>query len=340
MAIPTFTSIDVSTGHPGGGQVIEVVGTGFRVRTATVQIPDQQTQPTVRVRFEGVSAGSGWANNASVRVLSDTLLRVSVPEFKGNPNIPGILDASLTRLSFPACNIVIQNVDDAGVDIPGETVTATGVYTYEQPLLSLPDGDPPLMQITRELIYMLKRQVISRVGMNTHTDFGEDGATATFLAEHPAIDILLSVEDDDEYKYLDNDQYLIDQGTHWDSYDQPNTVMLSVLLTISSQWDHEIHRMLDALFEMRMRSPWLTLAHDLNPDNDGRTLSRYPLEFTQLPQMIGRASRVNVEAYQARLQIRGIVLVSEDPIAKYFKRATFRLMSTDMNVTATQTVEA
>ena len=51
-------------------------------------------------------------------------------------------DPDTAQVTFPAVDIVITNLDNDGVAIPGETVTAAGVFQYQQALLFAELGDP------------------------------------------------------------------------------------------------------------------------------------------------------------------------------------------------------
>lgn len=343
MAIPTFTSITPNTGHPGGQLVAEIAGTNFRTRSEAFEVPEETTGPTVQVTFSGVSAGSAWTSKAKVvEAESSTLLRVEVPAFLGNPNVTGILDSDVSQISFPAASITIENLDDDGEVIAGESVTEADAFTYVQPLNVLPADEPPIQSVIREFIHILKRQILGRVTTNTHTDYGAEGEAIAMLSEHPSIDVVITVNDDDEYKYHDNEEFLVDQGTHWDEYDNPMTVRIDAQVFMTSEYENTMYRMLDGWFEMCMRTPWVRLPIDIRNEqakNYPGSNNLYPFEVLQQPQQIGRPSRVNIQAYSAQISIRAITMVSDDPIARIYPRTTIELTTTDMDVSQTQTLE-
>lgn len=333
MAVPTYISISSATGHAGGGQYVEITGTDFRTSDSSlVEIPDTQLLPTVQVIFFGTSAGHAWQSESpSVEAVSSTKLRVQVPQFRGDPNVPDLVDDALTHVSFPIASVTIKNLDADGAPIAGETVTETGVYTYTQALLRLPQAEPPIMSTLREFIKLLKRQVVSRVSADSHTDFAIDGASVTELSKRPSIDLLISTDRDPDYSQYDNEQILIDRTTHFDVHDYPMTVQIDVQIMMSSEFEHEVLRMVDGLFELMMRTPNLVTAVDLDQTDEGETDGYYPLDMVLYPQKIGRPSRVNVHAYQARIRIRGVPIIISDPTTKYFRRAAFRLTTDNLD---------
>src|SRR3990167_7876709 len=142
MAIPTFTSITPATGPTGGRNLVTIVGTGFRTWPAPPALgpvppppafgPAPATAAPVRVTFDGEAA-------LSVAVVSSTTLKVVAPPYRGNseasPTHPS--DGS-PPLPLPATDVIITNVDDAGVAIPGEMVTAADAYLYARTALLTP----------------------------------------------------------------------------------------------------------------------------------------------------------------------------------------------------------
>jgi hypothetical protein len=109
MAVPTITSVTPSTVWTGG-QLVVVTGTNLRLPpdppvSATGPLPDPL--PTV-----GVLVGSVEAK--AVDVLSATMLSCNVPAADPSP--------------APVA-MVVRNLDDAGVPIPGESATLAAAVT-------------------------------------------------------------------------------------------------------------------------------------------------------------------------------------------------------------------
>jgi hypothetical protein len=327
VAVPTFTSVSPNRGYPGGGQTADIVGTNFRVLVATIEVPQSTDRPTVDVTVGGIAA-------EDVRVVSDTLLRVNIPTARLDPNSsPAITDSKVSRVAFPAVDVVITNVDADGVAIPGETVTAAASYTYEQPLLRLPEGDPPVMQVTREFIRLLKKTVTSRIHKGTHTDFSVDGETLTRLSDHPTVGIRMTLARDDEYSHFDNEKALLRVGPVWQEFDVQRTVMVVYELTMSAKYERVAEHLLSRLIDTFMASPWLNVPAD--PDLPNGTENAYPLEPVVWPTQIGSIGRSNIYAYSATLRVRGVPILRGDPSRDAIRPITnITLVTSDMDATA------
>jgi len=324
MAIPTFTAVSPSTGDPGGGQVVEITGTNFRYQTADPTLNPQPVSHTASIVFDGNPAEEVW-------VMSDTLILARVPEYLGDPTqIPRFEDTSTSRLSFPAVDIVIQNLSNDGTIISGETVTGTQVYTYQQPLIRAPEGDPPLMQVMREFFHLLQRQVVSSVAQQTHTDYAENGETISALSEFPAINLRMNILRDPEYSQYDNEKILVPNGDEFIEYDAPKTYMLVCPMVISAKNYSVFQHMVSECLDVCMATPWLTVQPD--PDWPIQTPNRYPLEMPEFPSQIGSANRTNIYAAAASARIRGIPIVRADPLtSRILKISTVSLVSTALS---------
>lgn len=145
MAAPTFTSITPSSGWSAGRQLVEIRGTNFRLPT-TQPVSTSGAAPrapqSVRVLFGGVPA-------RSVRVYSSTLLRVLTPQHWATrwwfdfgdkrvrapgPQAPPPPGATLVEESGTV-DVTIENIDDDGDLIAGETITAPSAYSFVRPRL-------------------------------------------------------------------------------------------------------------------------------------------------------------------------------------------------------------
>jgi hypothetical protein len=328
VAQPTFISVTPNEGHPGGGQIAVISGTNFRAREVALAVPEPDSVVTVAVTFDGDAAEKVW-------VVSDTELHVRVPTATLNPTSDiqreMKLNPDISKISFSPVDIVITNLDDSGVPIAGESVTASAAYTYEQPLLRLPGGDPPLLQVLVQYLRLLKRCVCTHVALSTHTDYGEDGMIYTVLADNPSVGLRMDIIRDPEYSHYDNLVQIFPDGDEYKEYDMQSTVMLVYNLTLSSQNEGEVLRMVDALIDMQLASPHLIVPPDpdypISIDNN-----RYPLEIPQLPQQVGSYNKSNICAFSAQMRVRGIPILRGDPSTEHIKRRmTLRLASSDMD---------
>ena len=250
--------------------------------------------------------------------------------------MPALADAEVSRVSFPAVDIAITNLDSIGDPIGGETVTAVAAFTYQQPLIRLPKGDPPSLQVLTTFLRLLKRAVVSRAAPITHTDYGSEGDILTQLSEHPSIGVRMEIQDDREYGYFDNEPTLFDVGGgNYEQYKLSKTVMYLFTLTISAGGEDgaqlEAIHMVDALIGLVIATPWLIVPSDPTyPLQTGN--NKYPLEWVTMPTQIGSANRTNITAYNAQLRVRGVPIILDDPSTKNIKQiTTIKLTTTDMS---------
>ena len=176
MAVPTISTIAPAVGTPTGRQAVEIVGTNFQLQPAPTVgiIPVPVAAPTVRVTFGGVEA-------PRVDVISATRVFVFTPAY----TLP--FDSNGDTVATTAVDVVLENIDDTGVLIGAETVTAGDGYTYARPGVSHQDsGD--LLRAVVAVVDMLRSQVLANTVINTSTDYDPDtGAPMIQVEETPQL---------------------------------------------------------------------------------------------------------------------------------------------------------
>lgn len=164
MAVPTIASISPAVGTPTGGQLIEITGTNFQLPpTPAASGPVPEAAPTVEVLFGGKAS-------PRVAVVSATRLYVIVPKTK-------MPVTATTTLGTHPVDVEVRNIDSNGTLIPGETATETDGYTYNRPDISTAN-ESPLTNLIRQLLQVLKSEVIPNVSFSVHTDYDSAVATA------------------------------------------------------------------------------------------------------------------------------------------------------------------
>lgn len=168
MSVPTITSVTPSSGPTRGRRLVKIVGTNFALPPAPVPTgPTPGTiKPAVQVLFGAEPA-------LEVHVLSTTLLHVVSP----------VKDAGLV-------SVTVRNVDQAGVLVGAETVTAANAYTFARPDFNQTGvNESILARVVRAFMRELKRQVLENVVIAVHTDYDNtlDGANIAMVATAPAI---------------------------------------------------------------------------------------------------------------------------------------------------------
>jgi len=171
MAIPTITSITPSSGSTRGQNVVRIEGTGYRLPDpppATGPVLADQ-QKTVSVQFEGIE--SEWAYSAH-----DGLILARVPEWEGPYDVlPAQLD------------VRVANLDNSGVEIPGENVTAADAYGIDRPSLVV---ESYLQRTVREVIRLFRRHVLQNTHHTTQRDYSLTPAQQeTLRAEGPLVQL-------------------------------------------------------------------------------------------------------------------------------------------------------
>lgn len=144
MAVPTITSLSVTSGPSQGRTLVAITGTNFRAYPAipaTGRVP--KPNPTVRILFGGEEA-------FEVQTESATKVWCLTP-----PGNPGLV------------NVTVTNIDQDGVAVAGETATKTNAFTYIRPYIRVPSGATSvdayrsdLQRLVIQIIREFKRQVL------------------------------------------------------------------------------------------------------------------------------------------------------------------------------------
>lgn len=179
MAVPTIDSVSPDTGPATGGHLIEITGTNFQLPVLPDPLPVgpvPEPPSTVRVLFDGVAADE-------VHVVANDRLFVRTPKWEmvtagGKPIVgPVVVD------------VTVQNIDDDGNLIGAEAATAAGAYTYARVSIDS-ENIGILATVVRELLRLLKSEIIGNVSISTHTDYdsdSDDGLQIIDPGELPAV---------------------------------------------------------------------------------------------------------------------------------------------------------
>jgi len=173
MAIPTITSVEPNAGTTRGRSVIRIIGSNFRPPDPIPPTGYQGTaqQKTVSVKFAGVE--SEWAYYAA-----DGLILARVPEWRGS-----------YKVAFPyALDVRVANLDNSGVEIPGENATLVGGYSIDRPSLQ---AESYLQRAIREVIRLYRRHVVENSHHTTSRDFsGDPSSQKTLRATTPLLQLV------------------------------------------------------------------------------------------------------------------------------------------------------
>ncbi len=312
MAVPTISTLDPAVGPALGRNLLEISGTGFRLPPTPPPGPTDGVAPrTVAVTIDGEPA-------TRIDVISDALLRVLVPAYRGDGN----------QASFPAVDVIATNLDDSEVPIPGEVVTASGAYTYQRAdVRPKSEDDIPFAAITREVLQVYKRAVLQDVSYAAHTDFSEAPFTVTKVATIPSLHITgPRVEFDDEYssqEFLDVD---IGGGVS-ERFDPPETVQLEYGVAGISTGKVELQAMMAAVREVGERLAHLEV--EAPPPLTGRI--KFPLRQVVDPQDTSAPSDSNLRTFASTIVIRGVWLLSKEVREKLTAVTTIEAEASDLD---------
>jgi hypothetical protein len=182
MPVPTITSVSPSVMF-AGGQLITITGTNFRIAYPPPSVNGVLPPPLPTVL---VTVGGREARRA--QVPSSTEIQAMIPPLDIGP-----------------VSVTVQNLDVAGVAIPGEVVTRTSLLEVQRADLTL---DSDLTRLERTLILELQRQIHPNVLKTAATDFDAspvDSPNMVEIGELPAL-VLQGPQ------VIDNRPYDIDLG--------------------------------------------------------------------------------------------------------------------------------
>lgn len=211
-------------------------------------------------------------------------------------------------ISVGAYDVVVENVDDSGVLIPGETATLVRAFTFRRPDFA---QESELSRVVRAMIRMLKRQVLENVALTTHTDY--DPTTGDMLnlvpvQRLPAI-VLANLEtpDDPTYRAEHDTDFEADAGRFIERR-PPAVVQVKYDLVGVSNDALEILNMVQAVRVFFRKNPYLYV--DRNAADPSAGSVRYPLEWSMGgPAAVTHSSdNSNVESFSGEVRIRGVLL--------------------------------
>ena len=327
MAIPTITSITPATGPSTGMNLVEIVGTGFKLPVIVAGLPAPAAVPTVQVLFGGIAS-------ARVKVISDTLVRCEVPPYAAGAMVlePAAVNVTLTNLLLDGTPV-----------LPLERVTVSDGYTYARWELAYSNtSEPPTMlKVLKTLIARFRREVIPTFATSTHVEYTEAGGTYTKLAEIPGVAVAsFGIPVDKEYSDEDNERYLKDNGNNtWSEFKGTITRMLVLNLLVAGGSDagplgdsmFVLERLLEAI-EMR---PYLDVEGDLHP---GETHS-YEIQVTQDPRTAKGVTNAGVMTHSMQLTVRGIRCVPQSSVDLLYRAMTGYLTMSNLDGDNPETVQ-
>ncbi len=262
-----------------GGQFVTLTGTNFRTAYPLPDIngPLPDPLPTVRVTFNGRAA-------RSVRVASATSLTCIAPAG----------DAG-------AATVVLTNLDEDGVAIPGEVVTSALIATYARADLSVAAD---LSRVVRTFIRLLKQQVIQNVVKTVSVDYTDDAGKLEFnltdIAELPCVAVVGPRLRRNQF--YGEPSEVEQRGVNYvrRRYLRTNDIVLRVLAFDDA--DARIHSLHALLVQVLENNNYFEVARDASDASKGSVF--YELDAGDFDN-VGGPNNSNVRAVSGEVTLRG-----------------------------------
>lgn len=293
MTVPTITSITPDTGLTSGRAFVTIVGAGMRLPPPPppTGLTSGVLPVTVEVLFGGLRA-----------------TKVSVRDDLANPP-DGTIVTCLSPPQAPASvDVVLRNLDDAGVPIAGEEVTEPGAFSYLRTDLT---RESELTRLVRTLLRALKTQVLENLNLTVHTDFDDttgDQLHVAAVSKLPAL-VIVGPELDENRFYSLNDLTEVGGGDAvglpFTVRRVPYTVDLTFQLIGMSEHTVELINLMRLCTTFFHKNKRLEMDRDASDPSQGRVA--YEMDFISGGQLKveSRPNESNVRHFAGTFVIRG-----------------------------------
>jgi hypothetical protein len=262
VTVPFITVIHPASGHTSGRNVVELRGLGYQ----TWVIPPPQGRPadppwaTVEVLFGGSPA-------FDVQVLSDHRLFARVP--------PSPILVAKPTYGEGLVDVTVRNLTQSGIPIAGETFTLPAAYQYQRSQLA---EETDYARLVREVVRLLRRDVISNVASGAHTDYDLDPSdllNVVDVADLPAVALFGPALIPNRSSSVQGYVYGKAEGYEADAFNGPDTDDLLFTFVGISDQKQEALSLQAAVRQFFKRNKWIGLARD--PKNLGLGSVAYDL---------------------------------------------------------------
>ena len=299
--VPTIASLTPAVGLTAGDALVTIAGTGFRAA-----LPQPNTglgfgewQETAMVLFGGTPA-------QQVRVLSDTLLTCLAPAAVA----PG------------AVAVTVQNLDDGGALIVGESVALAAAYAYVLPRYTQ-EFECDFTRTVRTLIQRMKQQLlIDEVNYAVQTDYdpttGDELHVAKF-AKLPGF-ALVGPDLEENRFYSVNQQPTLPDGTvslldgvspgGFLEARVPYTVDVRYQIVCASDNSVELLNLMSNFIAFMHANKWLVIDRVAGQPTLGQIRVEMDFALGGLPKNATVPNTSNVRSWSANFLLRGLDIES------------------------------
>jgi hypothetical protein len=267
----------------GGHTLVVVEGTNFREPpTPAADGPTTAPEPSVEVKFGSVEA-------LDVGVISTTQLMVLIP-----PTEPGDHDVTIT------------NLDNDGVAIPGETVTAATAFTTARPDLT---DATTVRRVIEGLILETRAQLLENVMTVAHTEYDDTTGDAFSIIATSSLPALAYIGPrTEENRFYSENELVV--GTVADAMSlygkQRPARTIDIGFTVVCATDHygELVNLVALFIDFVQRNTHLKLLRD--PDDASLGYYEYEFDLVSTPEVAANPNVSNVRSWTGEVVIRGV----------------------------------
>jgi hypothetical protein len=340
MAVPVVNHIlpyglevgDPSEGPTSGRTLVEIFGRNFRLPPDPLEtgpcgdiysgIVVADEPRTVSVTFGGVEA-------LEVDVISPIKLKVVTP-------ISPLAATEVDNYGAGDVDVVVTNLDDDEVAIPGETVTVTDGFTYRHTKLDATNPSD-LLRLVEILIHELKRQVLPEVVLTVHTEYDSDtsdGLNITDLAQLPAV-MLLGPDTVENRFYSINERPEEEvENSVTEIRRKPRTVDLLFDLVVVSDFTMELLNLMSIMNDFVNRNPYLYMYKDPNDLSLGQVRYEFAFQANGDFKVSTKPSTSNIRSFTGAVVIRGFDIEGLAGFSEEAVRQRAKLLTGDITVNA------
>jgi len=203
-------------------------------------------------------------------------------------------------------DVTVRNLDDAGVPIPGESVTVPRAFAYRRPQLA---DEAHLTRLVRQFIREWRRQVLPNTVLSVHTEFDAttgDGLNITELATLPGVALVGPAVTEDRFYSLNGQLEVVLPSGEVLVYDAPYTVDMGFQVIGVSDSQVELLNLLAAATQFVDRNPYIYL--DRDPADLSRGKVRYEFDFAGGGgfEVAAGTNISNLRSFSGTVIIRGV----------------------------------
>jgi hypothetical protein len=281
VAVPTFSSIDPLTGLTSARALTTVTGTNFRLASEA-----SGGKPCVKVTLGGTVC-------TDVRVYSATLLSFLTPVRPAG-----------------AATLVIQNLDNAGAPIGGESVTVNNAYTYVAPDTTIQsDFERLLERLVQDMrIQIFGSEFAQNVVFTVNTDFSDtpNPTNVTRITTLPCIQITGPDLNENRFDSKHVPEVVSVGSGVYEIRRIPYTCdIVFGFMGITDGGTTEKSNLKALLINYFHKNKYLTMVRDTTDLSKGEV--EYEMDFMPAgqPRSVGQPNESNIQSFLGRFYIRG-----------------------------------